>query len=325
MLSQKPKVSVILPVYQGASLVEDAVDSILAQTFPDWELIAVDDGSKDNSFSVLEKLAKKDNRIRVYKNPQNIGLSATLNKAISMSEGEYIAIQEQDDFSTPNRLESEVFVLDKKPEVSLVSGIAEFLNDDLNPELLFPGLLARKDQYPQDFKLMFEYLYTELCKVVHAGCMYRGSIFRDDKFQYDEAARIGDWQLFLRISRQHHIWGLHHVVVRMRRGSGRESVTKNKSLQFSETRRCINLIRNEYKNATYCRVTFDLWRKAIASELILEARFYGRWRGLWFLFQAFILHPMNPKLWSTIGWFLSKAKRKLLGSAKIFRPNLPGA
>ena len=57
MLSQKPKVSVILPVYQGASLVEDAVDSILAQTFPDWELIAVDDGSKDNSFSVLEKLS----------------------------------------------------------------------------------------------------------------------------------------------------------------------------------------------------------------------------------------------------------------------------
>lgn len=299
-----PRVSVVLPVHNGAKFVDDAVQSIVQQSFTDWELIAIDDCSADESASILESWALQDDRIRVYRNPHNFGLARTMNRAVELTTGEYIAVQEQDDMSTPERLSAEVILLDAHPEIGLVSGIAEWLDDELRPFTLFPGILVRRMQYPQDTRAMFQFLYVEQCKVVNAGCMFRKMAIDGLIGPFNEQAKMSiDWEFFLRLARGWRIWGIHEVVVRMRRGRSHESLTKNKLLQFSEARRLINEMRREYRDGPEPRVSHNMWRQAMAHELTLEARTWGRLRGIKLLLQAMLLCPESPKVWSTVNWF----------------------
>ena len=128
-MNNKPLVSVVLPVYNGEAFVLDAVRSIQEQTFQDWELIIVDDGSRDRSLEICQNCASQDPRLRIYANPANLGLAKTMNKLVRLARGKYIAIQEQDDMSLPERLQLEVELLDSRPEVGLASGVAAWIND----------------------------------------------------------------------------------------------------------------------------------------------------------------------------------------------------
>lgn len=299
-----PLVSVVLPIYNGASTMEDAIESIREQTFRDWELIAVDDGSTDASPDVLQAYAKSESRLRIFSNVQNAGLAATMNRAVSFAVGKYIAIQEQDDISLPRRFEQEVDVLETYPDVCLVSGVAEWLDDDMQPFAYFPGLLRAGFQYPQDRQEMFRYLYQEQCKVVNASCMFRRSIIEHWPRPFNENAQMSiDWEFFLRVSRQCRIMGLNDIVVRMRRGTQHPSITKNKGLQFREARRLIDDMYREFHAAAYLKVTRKMWRRALSHQVAIEARFYGRLIGAERLLRALLLWPGNPYAWETLQLF----------------------
>lgn len=110
-----PAVSVLMPVYNSGRYVEAAVRSILAQTFRDFELVIVDDGSDDTSPAVLEMLAREDRRIRLYQQP-NQGLSRTRNRLVSLAESRLVAFMDSDDIATPERLEHQVAFLHQHPE-----------------------------------------------------------------------------------------------------------------------------------------------------------------------------------------------------------------
>ena len=116
---QKPHVSVLMSVYNGAETVGKAVETILAQTLTDFELIIIDDGSSDGSADILEKLARKDSRIRLFRQ-ENAGLTVSLNRAISYATGYYLARQDADDFSVLDRLEIQAAYLDRHPEILLL-------------------------------------------------------------------------------------------------------------------------------------------------------------------------------------------------------------
>jgi len=94
-----------MPVYNGEKFISAAIESILNQTHSDLEFIIIDDGSKDNTYEIMKQYAGKDERIRIFKNKNNLGLTESLNKAIMLSNGEFIARQDVDDFSMNNRLE----------------------------------------------------------------------------------------------------------------------------------------------------------------------------------------------------------------------------
>jgi hypothetical protein len=111
------KISVILPVYNAEKYVSAAIDSILQQTFTDFELLLINDASTDGSHAILQNYAAQDNRIRLIDNPQNLGLTATLNKAIDLCKGEYIARMDADDLSLPQRLEIQAAFLDANPDI----------------------------------------------------------------------------------------------------------------------------------------------------------------------------------------------------------------
>ena len=105
MKQNQPKISIIIPVYNTGQYLQECLDSVLNQTFADFEVICIDDGSTDNSYLILEKYAKKDSRIKIFKNHSNIGCVATKNKAISKSQGEYIYPLDSDDIILPETLQ----------------------------------------------------------------------------------------------------------------------------------------------------------------------------------------------------------------------------
>lgn len=130
--STAPLVSVVLPVYNGEDFLSSAIDSILAQTFKEFELIALDDGSKDGSIRILRKYEEKDSRVRIISRT-NRGLPITLNEAIDEAHGEFIARMDQDDISLPNRLARQYEFMKNHPSVVVLGSAARFIDVNGNP------------------------------------------------------------------------------------------------------------------------------------------------------------------------------------------------
>jgi glycosyltransferase EpsE len=116
-----PRVSVVTTVYNGEPYGDRAIPGILAQTFKDFEWILVDDGSRDRTPEMLDALARRDSRVRVF-SPGRLGITAAANYGVSQARGEYIARQDFDDRSYPERLQLQVALLDASPDVGVVGG-----------------------------------------------------------------------------------------------------------------------------------------------------------------------------------------------------------
>jgi glycosyltransferase involved in cell wall biosynthesis len=113
-----PKVTVLLPVYGGEEYIGRAVESVLAQTFADFELLAVDDCGPREAVEIVESFA--DSRIRVHPNERNLGQVGSLNEGLKLARGEYVARLDQDDICLPERLERQIEALDAEPRAALV-------------------------------------------------------------------------------------------------------------------------------------------------------------------------------------------------------------
>lgn len=116
-----PRVSVLLPCYNAARYLPSCLDSLLAQTLGDFEVLAIDDGSRDQTPNVLAEYAARDRRIRIRRNETNIGLIRTLNLGIDACRGEYIARMDADDEAEPKRFQTQVAFLDARRDVDVVS------------------------------------------------------------------------------------------------------------------------------------------------------------------------------------------------------------
>jgi hypothetical protein len=123
-----PAVSVLMPVYDAEPFLPAALDSILAQTFTDFELIAIDDGSRDGSAGILQAFAARDPRIRVV-TQENRGIVATLNRAIELARAPLVARMDADDLSRPDRFAKQIAYLRQHPEVAAVSGAMDVIDD----------------------------------------------------------------------------------------------------------------------------------------------------------------------------------------------------
>ena len=129
-----PKVSVILTSLNRGKYLGEAIESILAQGFGDYELILVDDGSEDDSVEIIQAYEEKDSRIRSVFLDCNTGASGARNRGFDIAEGEYIAYMDSDDVSLPTRLQKQVDFLDKNPEVGAIGVRVRRMNHDLTIE-----------------------------------------------------------------------------------------------------------------------------------------------------------------------------------------------
>lgn len=123
-----PLVSVLLPVYNAADTLPEALDSLLAQTLADFEIIAVDDGSTDDSGAILHATAARDPRIRPAFAP-HAGLIAALNRGLAECRGEFVARMDADDYAYPERLARQAALLQEQPDISVVSCLVETVSD----------------------------------------------------------------------------------------------------------------------------------------------------------------------------------------------------
>jgi len=116
MINQAPKVSVILPTYNRAHIIEKAIQSVLKQTYQDFEIIIIDDGSKDDTEKIIRGFQEKDNRIKYIRFEENKGAAAARNAGINMSKGEYITFQDSDDEWVIDKLEKQMKVIETSSE-----------------------------------------------------------------------------------------------------------------------------------------------------------------------------------------------------------------
>ena len=173
-------ISVIMSVYKPTELMYDAIFSILNQTYKDFEFIIVSDGEKN-----LE--VPDDPRIRVIYNEKNIGLTKSLNKALDIAQGEYIARMDADDISLPNRFAEQVKYLDAHPECILVGTWAEIIDEQ--------GNVKRVVKHPCDDKV----IQRELIKYnpfFHSSIMFRKGLYYNENFRYAQ-----DYELYFRLTR----------------------------------------------------------------------------------------------------------------------------
>lgn len=125
-----PVVSIVLPVYNADEYIGHSIDSLLNQTFEDFEIVAINDGSTDQSASVLQQY--KDPRLKIFHNSENLGLISTLNKGIELARGKYIARIDADDCALSHRLETQVRLLEKDPGTVLVFSARTAIDNDGN-------------------------------------------------------------------------------------------------------------------------------------------------------------------------------------------------
>lgn len=182
------KISIIMGIYNCESTLEEAIDSIIAQSYTNWHFIICDDGSKDQSYQIAKKYEQIDPlRFKVIKNHTNKGLNYTLNKCLKIADGDYIARMDGDDISTPDRFEKEVEILNNHPEFALVS--CHMITFDESGEWGCVKTLEKPQKY--DFP-------THVPMFCHAPCMVRREAFlavegyTDDK----RLLRVEDYNLW---------------------------------------------------------------------------------------------------------------------------------
>ena len=130
--SDIPPIAVVMTTYNRADLLPRAIDSILNQTYTNFDFIIVDDGSTDSSLQLLYDYMKKDNRIRVYPNKKNKGISYSRNKLLKLVQNKYFAIMDSDDWSYPQRLEKQFAFMEENPDITVVAGhITSFQNTNI--------------------------------------------------------------------------------------------------------------------------------------------------------------------------------------------------
>ena len=198
----------MLAVFNGAAHVEEALDSILEQTFDDFELIVIDDGSTDETPRLLGRRA--DARVRILRNETNRGLTWSLNRGLFEARGEYIARQDADDTSEPMRLARQVSYLDRNPHVMLL-GTAYFRIDESGRRT------ARRTVPTESLAARWRLLFLNVFP--HTSVMLRRSVLQsvgryDERFEYAQ-----DYEFWSRIARSHEVAGLTEPLVSYRTSS----------------------------------------------------------------------------------------------------------
>ena len=120
-MNKSPKISLIMSVYNGENYLAEAIESVINQSFTDWELIVINDCSTDSTGEILAKYASQDARVKVYTNEVNLRLPSSLNKALELAEGKYIARMDADDICLPDRLQKQNDFMEKNGDVALSS------------------------------------------------------------------------------------------------------------------------------------------------------------------------------------------------------------
>ncbi|MFC0771498.1 glycosyltransferase family 2 protein [Terrimonas alba] len=230
----QPSVTVLMPVYNAERFLSEAIDSILNQTFADFEFLILDDGSTDSSVKIINSYC--DQRIVLVQNETNLGITASLNKGINLARAGLIARMDADDISYPDRLQKQYTYLNEHPDCALVSTLARVITEDKQTVYI--------DKTDSNY---FYYNLTFCSPIYHPSVMYRKTAVQDVGMYtvpYSE-----DFELFWLLSRRYKIYNLPEVLLDYRNNpQSLHQVTKRKEYTeaaFQQTTRNLRFYAGE--------------------------------------------------------------------------------
>lgn len=189
-MDKTPILSVLMPVFNSEQFVAEAIESILNQTFKDFEFLILDDASTDKSFEIIKDFEKKDPRIKVYQNEKNIGVVESRNKLISLSKGKYIAWLDSDDIAIKNRFEKQINFVEAHPEIGMVGAYPVIIDENSKKTGKW---WFETDPQKLKIELFFHSPFLSSSVLIRKSCLPQN--FYDSKFPVAE-----DFDLYSRIS-----------------------------------------------------------------------------------------------------------------------------
>ncbi len=237
-----PRVSVLMSVYDGERFLRDSVESILGQRFADFEFIILDDGSTDSTWDILNDFGSRDKRIILIRNNKNIGLTKSLNKGLALARGEYLARQDADDLSLPQRLGIQVKFLDAHPEVSLVGTDIEIIDEN--------GKHLIERHYPSNHESITAELLLKNHAIGHSTVLARLEALKEFGGYDERLPYAQDYDLWWRLSRKRKVANLPEILVKWRDTPG--SISRDRREEQHECIFTVSLkvIRESLKDTT---------------------------------------------------------------------------
>lgn len=198
-----PRVSVLMPVFNTAFYLKEAVESILAQTFTDFEFLIIDDASTDGSIDIIESF--DDPRIKLIRKPRNTGLTNSINMGLDLARGEYIARMDSDDISLPDRFAKQVALMDARPEVGVCGTWVAFIGSQTGIE--------RKETEPKAIKNNL-FRTNQFC---HPAVFIRAATLRENGIRFVPALEPAeDYAFWISVSRVAQLVNLPEVLLQYR-------------------------------------------------------------------------------------------------------------
>ena len=257
-----PKISVVMTVYNGSKWIKSSIQSVLNQSFTNFELIIVDDHSQDDSLDIIREFS--DHRIRLIPLQRNMGLPSALNLAITQAMGTYIARLDQDDLMRGNRLDLQSIYLDKNIDCALVGSWADIITES--------GQTIGSHRHPTcngviQLQLLFDNPF------VHSSVLMRRSSIMDVGLYCTDTARQPpeDYELWSRLSRKYNLKNLPQMLTYYREVQG--SLSREKSIIIREnvikisTDNLHHLIHKKYSKLDCLNLAQIMHRKSVATNI----------------------------------------------------------
>ncbi len=239
------EVSVIITSYNYEQYIKEAIESVLNQTFQDYELIIIDDASTDNSYEIILEYARQNDKIKVIKNEKNQGLSSSLQSAVLSASGNWIAVLESDDVWDLNYLEKKINISKQYPQVSFIYNNVDFIGEnisEINQKYSELILGNSKRQYPKNMFYDFGY---ENPVLTMSSVLIKREIFNDIDFKTPIDSLL-DWYLYIQIARKSDFYYIDEKLTKWRQHKT-SYINANKKIKFKFANICayIHIFKSE--------------------------------------------------------------------------------
>lgn len=294
-----PIISVLMPVYNAKRYLIAALESILNQTFQDFEFLIVDDGSTDGSLAILKQYAAVDHRIHLVSRP-NTGHVVALNEMLAKATGKYIARMDADDIALPERFAKQVAFLEQRPEVVCVGGGYQII-DECDRLLLYHLNMPEQDEENQRFSLMG---HTTIC---HPCAMFRRDVLQQVGYYNPDLIPAEDLDLWLRLGEVGKLANLNEPILKYRFHSHsisgqQQDLQRQKAREACERAWQRRGIEGTFTASQYWRPTEELTSR---HQFMLQYGWWAfnsrqRWTAMIYAMRAIKAVPLSVAGWKLL-------------------------
>lgn len=317
------KLSVLMSNYNTpVNYLRKAIESVLNQTYKNFELIIVNDGSEDESKNIIYEYAKKDSRVVIVENEKNMGLPASLNRGLDVCSGEYVARMDTDDICYPDRFEKQIAFMDANPDLILSGAWADIFGSDENKIVeTWKPVMCNQDEYH------IRLLFSSEPLIIHPTAIFRKSMLDKNNLRYSTDIRFKyaeDYRMWVECSEFGSIGILESVVIKYRNEISENRITISKA---KEMKKCNQNIQEEQLKKIGVELTdklFEYHFRLLGGRKPYDIN-YKKWIALLIknnalrkVYSQEILIKLLHERWYTITYYGIAYEKSVLKRIKYF-------